>query len=130
MDKSLDALKYWQESAIDAFDTSNKLFESKKYNHSLFFVHLSLEKILKALYIQVKKDSPPPIHDLIRLAEKSDVVLDEKTKLELAEISTFNVSARYDDYKLEFYKKATREYSEKWRAISKTIFDKLLSQLS
>jgi HEPN domain-containing protein len=130
MDRSFDAIKFWRESSVDAFDTSDKLFESKKYNHSLFFVHLSLEKILKALYVQIKKDSPPPIHDLIRLAEKCEISMDGKLKEELAEISTFNVSARYDDYKLEFYKKATREYSEKWRRVSKIIFDKLLSQLS
>jgi HEPN domain-containing protein len=130
MDQSLEVVKYWKDSALDALDTSNKLFESKKYNHSLFFIHLSLEKILKALYIQIKKDSPPPIHDLIRLAEKCDLNINEKVKLELAEISTFNVSARYDDYKLKFYKKATKEYAEKWRALCKRIFDRFLSQLS
>lgn len=130
MGSDFNAIEYWKTSALDAFDSSDKLFRSKKYNHSLFFVHLALEKILKALYIQIKKDSPPPIHDLIRLSEKSGLDLDEKTKLELVEISTFNVSARYDDYKFEFYKKATREYSEKWRNISKIIFDGLMLKLS
>jgi len=29
-------------------------------------------------------------------------------------ISTFNINARYDDYKLAFYKKCDLEYTKKW----------------
>lgn len=39
---------FWTESAIDALDTSKTLFNGKKYNHSMFFLHLAIEKIIKA----------------------------------------------------------------------------------
>ncbi|KKQ92630.1 MAG: HEPN domain protein [Candidatus Woesebacteria bacterium GW2011_GWA2_40_7] len=129
MSPNFEPLKYWKESAQDTLDTSDRLFDSQKFHHSLFFLHLTLEKILKALYIYTKNESPPPIHDLVRLAEKCFDKIDESTKLELAEISTFNVSARYDDYKLQFYKKATKEYAQKWRGIGKRIFNQYLSQI-
>ena len=29
-------------------------------------------------------------------------------------LSTFNIRARYDDYKLEFYKICTKKFSRKW----------------
>ena len=29
-------------------------------------------------------------------------------------INSFNISARYDDYKLNFHKKATKNYTEKY----------------
>src|SRR5258708_6062202 len=94
---NLEPVNFWVKSAADTLDTSDKLFEMKKYSHSLFFLHLTLEKILKALYIHTKKTSPLPIHDLVRLAEKCEIALNEEQKLQLAEISTFNIAARYDD---------------------------------
>lgn len=124
-----EAVQYWKASANDAFDTSDKLFESKKFDHSLFFVHLSIEKILKALYIQIKQESPIFIHDLVRLTESCELTITEEQKLQLAEISTFNVSARYDDYKLKFYKKATDSYSDQWRNIGKELFNYFSSKL-
>jgi len=113
---------YWKNSATDALDTADKLFASKKYHHSLFFLHLAVEKLLKAIYVQRKNEAAPVGHDLIRLAEKAKIALDEKMMRELAEISTFNVAARYDDYKFKFYKKATYEFTLKWQEIGKRLF--------
>jgi hypothetical protein len=48
------------------------------------------------------------------LAEKSNLDLDEGEKDILDTITTFNIQARYDDYKLEFHKKCTKDFSEKW----------------
>jgi HEPN domain-containing protein len=74
----LEPINYWKGSAADALDSSDKLFEAKKYQHSLFFLHLTLEKILKALYVNIKNTSPLPIHDLVRLAEGCEIKLDEE----------------------------------------------------
>jgi len=54
------------------------------------------------------------IHDLVRLAEKAAVPLSERQKNELAEITTFNIGARYDDYKLSFRKKAKKQFALKY----------------
>jgi len=32
----------------------------------------------------------------------------------LVTVTTFNIRARYDDYKLAFYKTCTKEFTEKW----------------
>ncbi len=32
----------------------------------------------------------------------------------LATVTTFNIRARYDDYKLAFYKTCTKEFADKW----------------
>jgi len=116
-------IEYWIKSSQDDLDTAKKLFNTKKYHHALFFAHLALEKILKAVYVNKKNEASPPIHDLIRLAEKSDLQLSEESRLQLVEISTFNVAARYDDYKFKFYKKATREYATKWMDISEKLIN-------
>lgn len=40
---------------------------------------------------------------------------------QLTEISAFNIQARYDDYKLNFYKKANKRFTLKYITITKEI---------
>lgn len=58
--------------------------------------------------------TPPFMHDLVRLAEKGHLPLTEEQKDVLDTISTFNLRARYDDYRREFYRKCTRSFTQKW----------------
>lgn len=125
----MTTVEYWITSSKDDLDTAKKLFDLKKYHHALFFVHLALEKILKAIYVSKRNEAALPIHDLVRLAEKTTIRLDSETINQLTEISTFNIAARYDDYKLKFYKKATKEYTEKWLKIGQKLYVKLTKQI-
>lgn len=125
----VDYLKYWVDGSTDALDTAEKLFIDKKYHHSLFFLHLSIEKLIKALHQKRKNEPAPPIHNLSRLIEIVGIDIGQEINQELKEISSFNLSARYDDYKQEFYKKATYEYALKWLNIGKKIYKHLLSLL-
>lgn len=68
-------IKYWTEGSDDDFETMMTLFNSKSFSWSLFIGHLMIEKLLKAYYVKVKSDYPPYIHNLLRLAEKSDLEL-------------------------------------------------------
>lgn len=114
-------VNYWLSTARQDIETAEILFKSKKYHHALFFCHLSIEKTLKAIIVKATKSAPPLIHDLIRLTEKTGIPIDAKRKNELAEITTFNIETRYDDYKLSFYKKANRQYASKYLNITKEI---------
>lgn len=110
-DKLID---YWVSSSDDDFETMIAMFKSKKYNWSLFIGHLMIEKLLKAYYVKAKSDYPPYIHNLLRLSEKSDLVLTEDKKEQLVTITAFNINARYDDYKLSFKKLCTIEFTIEW----------------
>lgn len=122
-----DALKNWKKGAADALDTAEKLFTDKKYHHSLFFLHLAIEKLIKALHQKKRNEPAPPIHNLARLVELCKLDVNEQIEREIKEISSFNVSARYDDYKFSFYKKATRNYASRWLVIGKSLYQKILS---
>ena len=76
--------------------------------------HLVIEKLLKALYAKNNKNAPyaPKSHDLLHLAEKTDLELTDRQEDLLDTITRFNMNARYDDYKKEFYLKCTDEYTE------------------
>jgi AbiV family abortive infection protein len=109
-----EIVKYWRTASKEDFDTAEILFQNKKYHHALFFCHLSIEKMLKALIVMSTKSAPPLIHDLVRLAEKAGLDPNEPQKDMLAEITTFNIGARYDDYKLSFRKKARKQFTLKY----------------
>lgn len=84
------------------------------YNWALFLGHLVIEKLLKAYFVIIVDNQPPFIHNLLRLAEKTDLKLNEQQKDFLVTVTAFNIRARYDDYKLAFYKTCTKDYAEKW----------------
>jgi HEPN domain-containing protein len=112
--KKEELMTYWLESSDRDFRTMNHLFEKKDYNWSLFIGHLVVEKLLKAYYVKNNEDHPPLSHNLVRLAEKAELELEEKQKDMLVTVTTFNIRARYDDYKAEFYKTCTKKFTETW----------------
>jgi HEPN domain-containing protein len=111
-------IKYWAMTSAQDFETAEILFGNSRYHHALFFCHLSIEKILKALIVKKTQEAPPLVHDLVRLAERTGIKLSANQKNELAEINAFNIEARYDDFKLSFFKKANKRFASKY--INKT----------
>ena len=107
-------IKYWINSSDDDFQAMTHLFEKGDYTQSLFVGHLVLEKLLKAYYVKVNSKSPIFIHDLVRIAEKGNLTLDDDQKDILDTISTFNIRGRYDDYKREFHKKCSNSFTNEW----------------
>lgn len=107
-------IRYWIESSDNDFKTMNDLFETQNYNWSLFMGHLVIEKLLKACYVNHNKEHPVLTHNLLKLALKSGVDVNDELQLQLVTITSFNLNARYDDYKMVFYKKCTPEYTADW----------------
>lgn len=105
--------EYWTESSDRDFESMIKNYESRQYTWALFIGHLVLEKILKALYAKVHQDNPypPKIHNLNILAEKCELKIDDNIAKIFFACNSFNISARYEDYKNEFYKRCTEEYT-------------------
>jgi len=113
-------VKYWVESSDEDFETMIAMFDSKRYSWSMFVGHLLIEKLLKALFVKVNNEFPPFIHNLLRLAEKCNLDLNEEQRLFFATVTAFNINARYDDYKMSFQKTCTPEFSENWLEQIKT----------
>lgn len=107
-------IKYWVNSSDDDFETMHAMYNSKKFSWALFIGHLMIEKLLKAYYVKIKSDYPPFIHNLLRLAEKSNIELTDDLKEQLLTVTAFNINARYDDYKMSFKMKCTPEFTSEW----------------
>lgn len=117
MDGAFDkqkVMEYWIQSSDDDFETMMVMFESRRFAWSLFVGHLMIEKLLKALFVKVNNAFPPFTHNLLRLAEKSEVELTAENKLFLVSVTAFNINGRYDDYKLSFQKTCTPEFTGMW----------------
>lgn len=106
-------VNYWLASAENDLGAANQLFLSAKYDWCLFIGHLVVEKTLKAYFVY-KNDNkiPPKTHNLLKLAEISNLLLTEDQKLFLDEVNDFNLEVRYPEYRSEFYKLCTKEFAE------------------
>jgi HEPN domain-containing protein len=103
--------QYWADEAEEALAVLDHLFEKGDYSYALFFGHLAIEKMLKGLYVAIKKEHAPPIHNLPRLARMAQVQLNPKRKEQLTLITSFNIEARYPDLKRSFRTKCTWEFT-------------------
>jgi len=109
-----EIMKYWIDSSEVDFKAMENLFQHGHYAWALFIGHLVIEKLLKAYHVKNINILTPPIHDLTKIAENANLPLSENQKDFLDEVTTFNIKARYPDYKNRFYRKATKEFTERY----------------
>ncbi|HSV88770.1 MAG TPA: HEPN domain-containing protein [Bacteroidales bacterium] len=107
-------IKHWIETSDDDFNTMLTLYNSKSYGWSLFLGHISTEKLLKALYVKRFNDHAPFTHNLYRLGELIGLDMSDEYSDWLDVITSFNLNARYDDYKKDFYRICTPDYTHYW----------------
>lgn len=131
-DKELNIQKiidHWKESSDKDYQTMINLFRSGDYNWALFLGHLVIEKLLKALYVKRKETHAMMGHDLLRLAATMDLELTEEQEDWFDRLTTFNINARYDSYKQEFYRLCTKEFAEEWKLVIENLREWLRKQL-
>lgn len=107
-----DILQYWLDSSDSNYTSMLNMFNSGEYMWSLFVGHLAVEKLLKAYYVKTISTNVPITHDLYKLATKANLILSEEQKDILQYITLFNIEARYEEYKNDFYKKCKKEFTE------------------
>lgn len=110
---NISLMRYWINSSDRDYESMLKNYEVKQYTWALFIGHLTIEKLLKALYAKVNTENPypPKIHNLNILAQRCNLELDDRKTKILLTCNSFNISARYEDYKDEFYEKCTDDYT-------------------
>jgi len=90
-------IAHWRTGAEEDFEVAGQLIKSNKIRHGLFFLHLTIEKILKAHVCRHTGDIAPRIHNLVRLAELSGVVFDPEQLDLLSEMNPCNIEGRYPE---------------------------------
>jgi HEPN domain-containing protein len=122
-------IKYWLDGAQYDLETARSLLQTKRFPYALFFAHLALEKVLKALVVKNTQEHAPYTHSLPFLASKLGIEIPEQTLDRFAEYMEFHLEARYPDEKKDFYKKCTEEFSVGKFKEMEEIYQWLIQQL-
>ena len=73
------------------------MFNSGRFIYTVFMVHLSIEKALKALIVERTGQTPPKSHNLVVLLKESNAQLPEPQFKFLVRLSLAGVSTRYPE---------------------------------
>jgi len=122
-----EKVSFWLKGAKKDKKAAKVMYQSKHYDWCLFMWHLVLEKTLKAKIASLDKPNPF-IHNLVRISKIAGIKINEEEFDQLSEISTFNLNARYSEYKYNFYKKCNKSYTDKWLKICHSCFTKFRHQ--
>ena len=85
--------QYWRESSDQDLKVAEELFKLSHYPQCLFFCHLSIEKLLKAIVVKITGDYPPYTHDLRKLAEIAGMKLNSEQEKILDKISMCGIAS-------------------------------------
>jgi len=107
-------VRYWVETAEDNYASMKRIFSAGEYVWALFIGHLVIEKLLKACCARTLGKEVPKIHDLLRLAEKAGLETTPERRRILDRLTAFQVNVRYPHQRYDLYKKATKEYTQRY----------------
>jgi len=105
-------IKYWLELARYDLDSARVMLNGGKYIYVGFMCHQTIEKALKAYYTGYHNDTPPYIHNLIRLSELTDLLsnYNDKQRQTVLSLNPLNIEARYPIQKKELESLLTNDY--------------------
>lgn len=90
-------IDYWRSSSENDFETAEILISNQKFIQGLFFCHLCIEKILKALIVKETRQIPPRSHDLFYLASRITISFGVNHQEHLQILMIYQLEGRYPD---------------------------------
>jgi HEPN domain-containing protein len=128
-----DHIEFWTQLAKEDWDYALFAKQAGRNIPSLFFFHLSIEKLLKALWVKANiSDTPPFTHDLKKIAGETEIVFSAEMLDELSIVNDWNIEARYPDFKRRLYNTANADYMNhhfpKLNALYQCIQEELLKK--
>jgi hypothetical protein len=70
--------------------------------------------LLKGVVVKVTSKPAPFTHNLVRLTDLAEIELSPEQLNWIETITTFNLHARYDGFKRQFYQKCTPQFTFEW----------------
>jgi HEPN domain-containing protein len=113
----------WIKSSNYDIKTANHMLKTGRYIYVLFMCHLSVEKLLKALYEADLRKIPPKTHNLIYLSRTINLKVPESHLQTLESLNDLSIVTRYpediDSLIKSFRKERVEEYLKKTKALLK-----------
>jgi|SRR6185312_7059183 len=115
--------------AEEDFGASEALATAGYLGQSLFYMHLSLEKLCKALWVKMNVSTKYPfVHNLIKLLTDLEIPLTEDQKIFYSDMNRFQAKGRYPDTLHEIEETVTPEIFEKYSHDAKREIKWLIEQ--
>ncbi len=94
-------LKQWKKIAETDLNSAKSLLRDGYLLNSCFHLQQAIEKYLKLFFLWNKKEQPPYIHNLVRIAEIIEIYsdLNEEQKNLLDTLNSYYINTRYPSYK-------------------------------
>jgi HEPN domain-containing protein len=87
--------RYWKEGSTDDLEAAHALLAAGKVRHAGFFVHLAIEKAIKARVVAATRDVAPRSHDLLFLARRAGIDLTQEQSDFLGRVQVYCQEGRY-----------------------------------
>ena len=107
-----DYVRYWMDTADDNWQEIQAMVQAGTYLPALFWAHLTIEKLSKALWVKENvADIPPRIHNILRLLSATSFVLTPQQDSLVTQLNSFQLEGRYPDYHQALRQLATASYT-------------------
>lgn len=90
-------ISHWRSGADEDWSVACDLISGRRTRHGLFFAHLAIEKLLKALVTKHTGEVAPKTHALLRLADKAALPLSGEQREFLGEFDRYQLEGRYPE---------------------------------
>ena len=121
MDKN-EHIAYWLKIAEKDSDMMKYLIDGGKHVHALFFGHLYLEKIAKAIWVKNNMaNTPPKTHNLLKIIKEAQLDLPDEDQTFLLKLNQYQVESRYPEDIDKLYKITDKKLTEEYFAKIATI---------
>lgn len=88
-------INYWRTGSDEDWEMVEIAMEKGKIRHGLFFLHLAMEKLIKAHVMRKTAELPPRIHNLVRLMACASIPLDQTQENILQVLNKYCMEGRY-----------------------------------
>lgn len=119
-------MQYWLETAEQDFDAGTYLIQANKARHGLFFIHLALEKMLKACFCKNQNETPPKTHNLMKLYQLAGFETNIERQDALGALNRFCLEGRYPG---EWPEIPDKNEARRYLKMAEEIFEWLKQQL-
>ena len=123
-------VSHWLERSNYDLETAKAMLDAGRYLYVAYMCQQAIEKLLKAIIAQHGKENLP-IHNLNRLAELAELrreLAAEQVDL-LAELTAYNIEARYGDYKESLSEVVDTQKADALYAQTKGLFQWLYTKI-
>ncbi len=103
---------YWMETADRNWRALHHMAQAGDNLEALFWAHLCIEKLSKALWVKANESNTPPrIHNILTLLRATSVVLTPSQTTVAFNLNNFQLEGRYPDHQQRMYRLATNAYT-------------------